>query len=287
MARRPVGRERSETRVTNRKQKKPRITEKEDEEESSISPFLTNIEVLQCFICYELLTSPVFQCKNGHSACSSCCSKVNKKCPVCSSSIGDMRNRAIEDVLESLMVPCPNAKYGCKGMVNYNKKNEHRKSCMHAPCSCPYSECRFVSSSDELSLHFRRKHESSAMSFTYEEKFKFSLVVTEKRVVLQEKDGDLFVLNNSSVVNVGNLLSVSRIAPQSSKFACNYWLFCYSDRSKRSSLKFDSITDNCQGRHLIHRPSRGSLLVPSAFSRFQYIELRIRTGKKEPREKFA
>ncbi|KAI4324058.1 hypothetical protein L6164_023624 [Bauhinia variegata] len=41
--------------------------------DKSISVFLTDPEVLDCFICYEPLSIPVFQCENGHIACSSCC----------------------------------------------------------------------------------------------------------------------------------------------------------------------------------------------------------------------
>ncbi|KAI4331950.1 hypothetical protein L6164_016894 [Bauhinia variegata] len=61
-----------------------------------VSVFLTEPEVLDCFICYEPLSIPVFQCENEHTACRSCCVKIGNKCPMCSMPIGYNRCRAIE-----------------------------------------------------------------------------------------------------------------------------------------------------------------------------------------------
>ncbi|BBG99598.1 Protein with RING/U-box and TRAF-like domains [Prunus dulcis] len=56
---------------------------------------LADPEVLDCLICYEPLTIPVFQCENGHIACSSCCTKSKNKCPSCSWPIGYNRCRPL------------------------------------------------------------------------------------------------------------------------------------------------------------------------------------------------
>ncbi|PQQ07984.1 putative E3 ubiquitin-protein ligase SINA-like 6 [Prunus yedoensis var. nudiflora] len=78
---------------------------------------LADPEVLDCLICYEPLTIPVFQCENGHIACSSCCTKSKNKCPSCSMPIGYNRCRAIEKILESIRISCQNIKHGCKEMA--------------------------------------------------------------------------------------------------------------------------------------------------------------------------
>ncbi|KAH7845541.1 hypothetical protein Vadar_003322 [Vaccinium darrowii] len=76
-----------------------RESEEEEGEEGpsgSGSLLLTDPDVLDCPICLEHLISPVFQCNNGHVACSSCCIKLGNKCPSCSMPIGYNRCRAIE-----------------------------------------------------------------------------------------------------------------------------------------------------------------------------------------------
>ncbi|CAD5333336.1 unnamed protein product [Arabidopsis thaliana] len=73
------------------------------------STMLMDLEILDCPICYEAFTIPIFQCDNGHLACSSCCPKLNNKCPACTSPVGHNRCRAMESVLESILIPCPNA----------------------------------------------------------------------------------------------------------------------------------------------------------------------------------
>ncbi|RYR64351.1 E3 ubiquitin-protein ligase SINA-like 10 isoform X1 [Arachis hypogaea] len=90
-----------------------------DDKDRSISVTIIDPDVLDCCICYEPLTSPVFQCENGHIACSNCCARLGNKCPMCSMPIGYNRCRAIEKVLESIKISCLNAKYGCKHMFSF------------------------------------------------------------------------------------------------------------------------------------------------------------------------
>ncbi|XP_062006976.1 E3 ubiquitin-protein ligase SINA-like 10 [Rosa rugosa] len=130
---------------------------------------LTDPGLLDCPIFFEPLTVPVFQCdQNGHIACFLCCTKINNKCPSCSGPIRSNRFRAIEKVLESSTTPCQNIKYGCNTPVTYNKKNEHEKTCVFSPCSCPYVGCNFVSSTKELYQHFNNDHLDSATGFLYD-----------------------------------------------------------------------------------------------------------------------
>ncbi|EFH44914.1 hypothetical protein ARALYDRAFT_916206 [Arabidopsis lyrata subsp. lyrata] len=62
---------------------------------------LLDLDVLDCPICYEPLTIPLFQCDNGHVACRFCWPKLGKKCPACVLPIGNKRCIAMESVLKS------------------------------------------------------------------------------------------------------------------------------------------------------------------------------------------
>ncbi|KAK1363650.1 RING-type E3 ubiquitin transferase [Heracleum sosnowskyi] len=92
-----------------------------------VAAILTDTDVLDCAICFEPFTIPVYQCDNGHTACSSCCGKLRNKCPSCCSPIGYNRCRALEKVLEAAKITCSNSKYGCKEKVSYSMKRASMK----------------------------------------------------------------------------------------------------------------------------------------------------------------
>ncbi|PRQ22774.1 putative aminoacyltransferase, E1 ubiquitin-activating enzyme [Rosa chinensis] len=118
-------------RPSNAEDQEGRSSTSASREGSNIMITLTDPGLLDCPICCEPLTIPVFQCdQNGHTGGSLCCTKISNKCPSCSCPIGSNRCRAIEKVVESSTCPCRNIKYGCNIPVTYNKKNEHEKTCM-------------------------------------------------------------------------------------------------------------------------------------------------------------
>ncbi|XP_038721016.1 E3 ubiquitin-protein ligase SINA-like 10 isoform X2 [Tripterygium wilfordii] len=124
----------------------------------SVIVSLTEPEVLDCAICYEPLTIPVFQCENGHTACSQCCTQLRNKCPSCSLPIGYNRCRAIEKVLESVRLSCQYNPNGCKETMSYSKKRHHEKICIYSPYPCPFPNCSYCGSYKQFSVHFKRKH---------------------------------------------------------------------------------------------------------------------------------
>ncbi|KAG6720456.1 hypothetical protein I3842_03G063000 [Carya illinoinensis] len=238
--------------------------------DGSITVTLTDPEVLDCTICFEPLSCPVFQCENGHIACSSCCIRLLNKCPSCSWPIGYNRCRSIEKVLEAVKISCPNT--GCKEAVSYSKKNEHGKTCMYAPCSCPLSNCNFIDSYKQLYLHFSRKHPSSAVGFLYDCMFSISLNVDEKFIVLREQyDGVLFVLNNS-IELLGNILAISCIGPCSSTRGFVYTLLA---RAHGDILRLQSSTKYIQQR-VDDPPSTCFILIPSDFFVSGQLKLDVR-----------
>ncbi|XP_058179989.1 uncharacterized protein LOC131298524 [Rhododendron vialii] len=222
---------------------------------------LTDPDLLDCPVCFNNLTIPVFQCLNGHLACSSCCIKVRNKCPSCSSTIGHNRCRPIEKIIESVKTSCQNQKYGCTEMVFRCKKREHEDMCVYAPCSCPLPDCEFVGSSKKLSLHFSTKHSGSAKRFCYNCSIPISLELRQKSVILQEEqEGSIYILNNG-VQNLGNVIDVCCIAPISSKRGLSYDLIATNGGI---SVKLQSFTEHVCGR-VEHTSPKNFLMVPSDF----------------------
>ncbi|XP_058179323.1 E3 ubiquitin-protein ligase SINA-like 10 [Rhododendron vialii] len=208
---------------------------------------LTDPDLLDCPICFDNLTIPVFQiaiwCLNGHLACSSCCIKVRNKCP-CSSTTGHDRCWPIEKIIESVKTSCQNQKYGCTEMVFRCKKHDHEDMCIYAPSSCPLPDCDFVGSSKELSLHFSTKHSGSAKRFCYNCSIPISLELQQKSVILQEEqEGTIFILNNG-VQNLGNVIDICCIAPISSKRGFSYDLLA---TNSGRSVKLQSSSEHVLG----------------------------------------
>ncbi|KAJ0239928.1 hypothetical protein HA466_0226410 [Hirschfeldia incana] len=79
---------------------------KQRTEDKTLSAML-DLGLLDCPICVEPLSIPIFQCDNGHLACSSCCPKLKNKCPSCALPVGHSRCRAMETVLKSVSPPMP------------------------------------------------------------------------------------------------------------------------------------------------------------------------------------
>ncbi|KAM0863201.1 hypothetical protein ACQ4PT_044735 [Festuca glaucescens] len=118
-----------------------------------------DLELLDCTICMNPLRPPIFQCAVGHVICASCHGSLPNKdrCHTCKTTGGYNRCVALEKILESFCVPCSNAKHGCTAKMRYHEAEKHGKSCLHAPCSCPETGCRFTGSTVKLpgSSHWR------------------------------------------------------------------------------------------------------------------------------------
>ncbi|KAI8018909.1 E3 ubiquitin-protein ligase SINA-like 10 [Camellia lanceoleosa] len=235
--------------------------------DGSISVTLTDPDVLDCPICLEHLTIPVFQCENGHVACSSCCFKLGNQCPSCSWPIGYNRCRAIEKVIESVKISCQNMKYGCKEAVSYSKKHDHEETCVYVPSSSyPYTS----------SAHFR-----TPLRFCYNCLFPISIEKQQICLILHEhSECGIFFLNNG-IDPLGNIVNVSCIGPSSTKRAFAYDLIA---RNGGSSVRLQSFTESIPGR-VEHPPLKRFLLVPSDFvgsCRQLKLELCIRRNQEFP-----
>ncbi|XP_076919667.1 putative E3 ubiquitin-protein ligase SINA-like 6 [Bidens hawaiensis] len=198
--------------------------------------FVSNPDVLDCPICHRPLSSPVFQCANGHIACSSCCSKMNHKYP-CSMLIGYNRCIAFEKFMDSVKVLCKN---GCKNTIPYGKQNEHDQMCSHATCFCPHPSCQFADSSENLYLHFSIQHSASTTRFTYHENFCVLVKPHEKHIFLQEQDENTVFILNHQLKEHGRVLSVDCVGPNTLTDCFEYRL---SAQMLWSSLCLESVPE--------------------------------------------
>ncbi|XP_027338263.1 putative E3 ubiquitin-protein ligase SINA-like 9 [Abrus precatorius] len=209
---------------------------------------LSDPDVLDCYICYEPLYIPVYQCINGHVVCVSCFCKIQHKCPFCSMYIGNNRCRAMENVLEAVKITCPNAKYGCNQMIRYSEKREHEKTCDFVPCSCLQPFCDFVGSSKVLAKHLGDDHFFNRTKFNYGEFFNVSISVHRKFSVLQSRSDDkLFAICNKADVREHEIF-VCFIGPIFMVPQFSYEIKVVSDNDGESyELPQTSVEKNIQG----------------------------------------
>lgn len=210
------------------------------------------------------------QCDNGHIACSSCCSKVNRKCPFCSTPIGSSNNRCagLEKFIESISrISCKNAKYGCKKTGAYSKKGEHEQMCPHAICNCPHPLCPFAGSFKNLYRHFGIEHASSTTRFTYNTTFIHRVELNQKQMFLQEQLGSVVFILNHEVQEHGRAFNVECVGPSTLKTCFVHQL---TAESMDTSLSLKSVPE-IYTEWSKHTPTKNYLTVPSEFARFNGI----------------
>ncbi|GJN36017.1 hypothetical protein PR202_gb24840 [Eleusine coracana subsp. coracana] len=102
------------------------------------------------------------QCEVGHVVCLPCRKKLKNpaKCHVCGGRTGGFRRcHAMERVVESIHIPCPNSASGCTAKPAYHEQQSHQKSCtMLSRFHCPGEACSFVGSMDALLAHIAGVH---------------------------------------------------------------------------------------------------------------------------------
>lgn len=224
-----------------------------------ISVILSNPDVLDCSICFDPLTIPVYQCSNGHIACSSCCTKLRNRCPSCCEKIGHIRCRAIESVLESVKISCPYKSYGCQAKVSYCSKLSHEESCVFAPFACPFPDCIFRGSPTNLPWHLNQKHTRSVISFRFNSICPVNVKMDDKLLILQEeKDGILFILDIKNT----NSMAIRSIGCTYS--GDNRFVYALVVRKGSSSLRFQSVTEKAS-QVLDDFPSVDFLQAPGYF----------------------
>ncbi|CAD5222555.1 unnamed protein product [Bursaphelenchus xylophilus] len=83
---------------------------------------------LECPVCYQYCTPPVFQCKNGHLLCN-CCLENVRNCPLCRQPHGVNRALALEKMIDMFQFPCEYRSRGCGAVMKLNEKIIHDETC--------------------------------------------------------------------------------------------------------------------------------------------------------------
>ncbi|EOA19712.1 hypothetical protein CARUB_v10003728mg [Capsella rubella] len=229
---------------------------------------ILNLDLLDCPICVEPFTIPIFQCDNGHLACASCCPKLMNKCPACALPIGNFRCRAMENVLESISVPCPNAKLGCTKNITYGTESTHVKECPLSLCMCPVPKCDYQGTYNDLYGHL----DSHILDNIGKYYFPFALGKvlgvyvdlneTALTVMKGNKEGLLFAVHCVSKAN-GVYVTVGYIAPCSmdvGEFSCDI-----STTVEQRTIAFKSMKVKNIQKLSSKIPREDFMLVPSYF----------------------
>lgn len=156
-------------------------------EDKQISAFL-DLDILDCNVCMEPLSAPIFQCCNGHYSCRECITRMGFKCPACSESTGKIRNLGLEKIIESLRMRCKFSNQGCTDLLTLGLKRLHEHRCLFSPYHCPAAQCRFHGPLKDFSNHFKDAHKSQTMQFSFDTRFTLSLTSDDKYVLLQTED---------------------------------------------------------------------------------------------------
>ncbi|KAL9691953.1 hypothetical protein QQ045_012381 [Rhodiola kirilowii] len=231
--------------------------------DGSVSVILKDPDVLYCVICYEALKIPVFQCENGHIACSSCCTQLKNKCPCCSFPIGHNRCRAIEKVIESVRVLCQNSKYGCCKRLRLSRRKDHEDKCVHSPYTCPITSCGFKGSCPQLWRHCSDTHSESVKWFQYNCTLPFLLdKKCEYIILMEEKEDAVFILENSLQDVAGSVITVKYVCPIVPERVLSYDIMARQDIN---TLRLHSIMEkhSCKPKPITNN---SFLLVPRAYT---------------------
>ena len=125
--------------------------------DDGLKPDASFFSSLQCPICIEFFSIPIYQCDSGHSICSVCALKT-AKCPTCRDNIGrKLRNYPLEQQLSAIEYHCRFA--GCNAVMKLCDRIPHEESCRHNPnIQCLIQNCRWVGHRDTALQHLTSRH---------------------------------------------------------------------------------------------------------------------------------
>ncbi|KAJ8891767.1 hypothetical protein PR048_004320 [Dryococelus australis] len=123
----------------------------------------TLLTLLECPICTEFMSPPIFQCKNGHKLCAEC-KPLLTECPSCKEKNLDSRNFVAEELAEKLMYPCVNVDAGCQIKIQLNSMAKHSAVCPHRLHNCLESSCKWQGRTQEMLEHLKGTHNMAWMT---------------------------------------------------------------------------------------------------------------------------
>ncbi|CAN8323452.1 unnamed protein product [Cochlearia groenlandica] len=243
-----------------------------------------SLDVLDCLICRQPLTIPIFQlfcfvfhCENGHICCSCCCPKLNNKCPLCAYPIDNKRCRAMENVLESIIVPCRYANLGCTEKVSYVRETNHEKYCKFSLCACPkFDECKYKAYNyDDIYFHYITLHllETSTF-FALGESRNVEMHIEDKVLVVTTLEKKILFLVQCFKESDGIYVTVNCIAPMSPEVEKFSYRISYSSHGHTHSHESSEMKRILEVS--FERPNEGNFMfVPNKLLHSEVLEMEL------------
>lgn len=120
--------------------------------------------ILECPICMEVFTPPVYQCTKGHLICNQCKRQIRDTCPSCRARLGDIRNLAIEKLMETIPTPCRYSDRGCTVEEVLPERQIHERNCEFRPWTCPLPRrCEWQGYCEDVSSHLINHHQKQVL----------------------------------------------------------------------------------------------------------------------------
>ncbi|CAH8302503.1 unnamed protein product [Eruca vesicaria subsp. sativa] len=250
---------------------------------------ILNLDLLSCPICVEPFTIPIFQCDNGHLACSSCCPKLRNKCPSCACPIGHSRCRAMETVLESTSIPCQNAEFGCTQKLTHGEESTHEKTCTFSPCSCPVQDCNYTGSCKDLYVHYKniihQNPQSTSQRYRVrcDNSFIVKMKISDNLLIGTLYEKRLLFTVQSFRKPYGVYVTVSCIAPSSPKVGRFSYYISYT--MDGHTIIYVSTELKKIQRVSLHTPQENYMLIPNSLLHGESLEMRLCIQNFDPKKK--
>ena len=186
------------------------------------------IEVLECPVCTGLpRTQAVYQCANGHTLCEVCRKRLREKvCPSCRQPLGEIRNRTIEKIMESIITyHCRFTKLGCTQSMTKENLTEHEEHCGFRYVSYPSTLSSFEISLAKLTPKLKAR---KGITLKGSGKVHFETISEEKKAVKVEwnpvhircKKKDFFFLLSYDGINYHAWMYFAGTIEETKQFQC-------------------------------------------------------------------
>ncbi|XP_021958426.1 putative E3 ubiquitin-protein ligase SINA-like 9 isoform X2 [Folsomia candida] len=89
------------------------------------------LDLIECPVCREIPSPPIYNCENGHFACATCLPRLTtNRCPYCLATFTRMRNYPLESLVTTGSVPCDFVQFGCtQDSLTLLEYERHVESC--------------------------------------------------------------------------------------------------------------------------------------------------------------
>ena len=116
-------------------------------------------DLTHCPVCMDWHRGDIFQCPEGHLLCGPCKAGLqNDACPSCRSPLGSIRARAVEKMLQAVMMPCRWHENGCTETGTSAARTKHEAACEFKRYTCPAKGCTHTCGADEMVDHIVNAH---------------------------------------------------------------------------------------------------------------------------------